>query len=226
MIIVSGASKGIGKYISENLSSSKNYEILGLSRTRIKSNFDTIECDITDFKSLKNISLKLKKDNLKIEAIINVAGIASMNMALTTNHDTVKNIINTNLLGTINMCQAFAPNLIRQRKGSIINFSTIAVPLSIKGESIYAASKSGVETFSKVFAREMSDFNIRVNCIAPGPIKTDLLKGISDKQINDIVKKQIIPKRFDKSDILDLVKFLISDNSSSLSGQILNVGGV
>lgn len=226
MIIVSGASKGIGKYISENLSSSKNYEILGLSRTRIKSNFDTIECDITDFKSLKNISLKLKKDNLKIEAIINVAGIASMNMALTTNHDTVKNIINTNLLGTINMCQAFAPNLIRQRKGSIINFSTIAVPLSIKGESIYAASKSGVETFSKVFAREMSDFNIRVNCIAPGPIKTDLLKGISDKQINDIVKKQIIPKRFDKSDILNLVKFLISDNSSSLSGQILNVGGV
>ena len=86
--------------------------------------------------------------------------------------------------------------MIRNKNGCIINFSTIAVRLALKGESIYAASKAGVEAFSKVFAREMADFNIKVNCIAPGPIKTDLINGVSDSQINKIISQQIIPKQF------------------------------
>jgi len=72
----------------------------------------------------------------------------------------------------------------------------------------------------------MADFNVRVNCIAPGPINTDLIKGVRDDQIADIVSQQIIPKQFEKTDVCDLVDFLISDQSSSLSGQVLNVGGV
>ena len=76
--------------------------------------------------------------------------------------------------------------MLRQKMGSFINFSTIAVALALKGESVYAASKAGVETFSRTFAREMADFNVRVNCIAPGPIRTDLLKGITDEQIKRI----------------------------------------
>ena len=116
--------------------------------------------------------------------------------------------------------------MLRQKKGCIINFSTIAVALALKGESVYAASKAGVEVFSKSFAREMSDFNIRVNCIAPGPIRTDLLKGITDAQIQKITSQQIIPKQFRKSDICDLVELLIDEKASSLSGQVLNIGGV
>ena len=72
----------------------------------------------------------------------------------------------------------------------------------------------------------MSNFNIRVNCIAPGPIKTDLLRGITDKQIEKITSQQIIQKQFKKTDICDLVELLIDDKASSLSGQVLNVGGV
>ena len=116
--------------------------------------------------------------------------------------------------------------MIRRLSGSIINFSTIAVALGLKGESVYAASKAGVEGFSRAFAREMADFNIRVNCIAPGPIKTDLLKGVSEDQINAIISQQIIPKDFSPEDVCDLSEFLIGSQSSSLSGQVLNVGGV
>ena len=72
----------------------------------------------------------------------------------------------------------------------------------------------------------MSDFNIRVNCIAPGPIKTDLLKGVSDAQINKIISQQILAKQFKKSDICNLVELLIDDRASSLSGQTLHVGGI
>ena len=72
----------------------------------------------------------------------------------------------------------------------------------------------------------MSDFNIVVNCIAPGPIKTDLLNGVSEKQISDIVNQQVIKRRFNASDICDLVEILLDKKSLSLSGQIFNVGGV
>ena len=91
-----------------------------------------------------------------------------MNLAVTTPPSMTQKLIQTNLAGTIHCCQLFAPLMIRKKAGSIINFSTIAVTLGLKGESIYAASKAGVEGFSRAFAREMADFDIRVNCIAPG----------------------------------------------------------
>jgi len=149
-----------------------------------------------------------------------------MNMAVTTDETTVQKLVQTNLIGTIYCCQLFAPIMLRQKQGNFINFSTIAVALALKGESIYAASKAGVEAFSRSFAKEMADFNVRVNCIAPGPIRTDLLKGITDEQIEKIISQQVIQKQFQKSDICDLVELLIDKKSTSLSGQILNVGGV
>ena len=96
--------------------------------------------------------------------------------------------------------------MLRNKLGSIINFSTIAVALGLKGESIYAASKAGVEGFTRSFAREMSDFNVQVNCIAPGPIDTNLLKGITSEQINKIVSQQIIPKQFKPDSVAELVE--------------------
>ena len=90
----------------------------------------------------------------------------------------------------------------------------------------YIATKAGVEGFSRSFAREMADFNIRVNCVAPGPINTDLLQGVTRKQILNIVQQQVIPKQFEKTDVCDIVELLLSDKAKSLSGQVLNVGGV
>ena len=87
------------------------------------------------------------------------------------------------------------------------------------------ASKAGIEGFSRSFAREAADFNVRVNCIAPGPINTDLLKGVSSEQIDRIVSQQVIPKQFIPSDVCDLVELLLDNKSASLSGQVLNVGG-
>ena len=115
--------------------------------------------------------------------------------------------------------------MLRNKAGSIINFSTIAVALGLKGESIYAASKAGVEGFTRAFAREMADFNVNVNCIAPGPINTNLLKGITSTQIKKIVSQQIIPKQFTADTVSDLVELLLDERSQSLSGQVLHVGG-
>ena len=225
MIIVTGASRGLGKAITERLI--KNGEkVFGLARSIDGLDIDSIKCDVSDYSSVKNAAREVKRMKAPVKAFINAAGVASMNMAVTTDQSTVQKLIQTNLVGTIYCCQLFAPIMLRQKHGSFINFSTIAVALALKGESVYAASKAGVEAFSRTFAREMADFNVRVNCIAPGPIQTDLLKGITDTQIEKITSQQIIPKQFQKSDVCDLVELLIDKKASSLSGQVLNVGGV
>lgn len=224
MIIVTGASKGLGKAICERLIE-KKIDILGLARNVDDVPFTTMSCDVSSYESVRAIAQQLKKDAARIDGLVNAAGIASMNLAVTTPASVAQKIINTNLLGTIYCCQLFAPLMLRNKLGSIINFSTIAVALGLKGESIYAASKAGVEGFTRSFAREMADFNVQVNCIAPGPIDTSLLKGITSEQINKIVSQQIIPKQFKPDSVADLVELLIDSRSNSLSGQVLHVGG-
>lgn len=225
MIIVTGASRGLGQAITERLIE-RGEEVLGLARNTSGMDNNAIECDVSNYASVKKASKEVKRMKKPVKAFINAAGVASMNMAVTTDESTVQKLIQTNLVGSIYCCQLFAPIMLRQKYGSFINFSTIAVALALKGESVYAASKAGVESFSRTFAREMADFNVRVNCIAPGPIRTDLLRGITNTQIEKIISQQVIPKQFQKSDVCDLVELLIDEKADSLSGQVLSVGGV
>lgn len=224
MIVVTGASKGLGRAISERLLS-KDIKVIGLARSVENIGFDAFSCDVSDPAQVKAVANKLKSFDEPVRAVVNVAGIAAMNLAVTTPPNVIQKIIQTNLMGTIYCCQNFAPLMMRHKAGSIINFSTIAVALGLKGESVYAASKAGVESFTRAFAREMADFGITVNCIAPGPVDTDLLKGITAKQIHNIVKQQIIPRQFKPEDISDVVELLIDERSKSLSGQVFHVGG-
>ena len=225
MIIVTGASRGLGRAITERLIK-KGEDVIGLARNTSGLKIHAIECDVSNYASVKNASKEVKRIKKPVKALINAAGVASMNMAVTTDESTVQKLIQVNLVGTIYCCQLFAPLMLRQKQGSFINFSTVAVALALKGESVYAASKAGVESFSRTFAREMADFNVRVNCIAPGPIRTDLLRGITDTQIEKITSQQIIQRQFQKSDVCDLVELLLDKKASSLSGQVLNLGGV
>lgn len=224
MIVVTGASKGLGKAICDRLIS-KNIPVFGLSRNVDDVSFPSMACDVSSYDDVKAVAHRLKKEGIKITGLVNAAGIASMNLAVTTPPSISQKIIHTNLLGTIYCCQLIAPLMLRNKMGSIINFSTIAVALGLKGESIYAASKAGVEGFTRAFAREMADFNVNVNCIAPGPINTNLLKGITSAQIEKIVSQQIIPRQFEVEDVSNLVELLLDNRANSISGQVLHVGG-
>jgi len=225
MIVVTGASRGLGEAICQRFIE-KGERVIGLARSVNELEFEGISCDVGDYKSVKSAARQIRKIGEPVDAVINAAGVASMNLAVTTDEATVQKVIQTNLVGTIYCCQLFAPLLLRQKSGSFINFSTIAVALALKGESVYVASKAGVEAFSKTFAREVAGFNVKVNCIAPGPIRTDLLRGITDSQIENITSQQVITKQFKKSDVCDLVELLIDAKAASLSGQVLHVGGV
>ena len=149
-----------------------------------------------------------------------------MNLALLTPPKISQDLIQTNLIGTIFCSQLFAPLIIKNNGGSIINFSTIAVPIGIKGESVYVASKAGVEGFSKSFAREMADFNITVNCISPGPLKTNLTKNVNPNLIKNLISKQIISKQLETKHISDLVEIILDKKFNTVTGQVITPGGI
>lgn len=225
MIIVTGASRGIGLEIA-NRFSGLGHEVLGIAREPFSADFETTTADVGQYLSLKKIAEQIKVSQSKVTGLVNAAGIASMNLAVMTPSATIQNIVNTNLVGTINSCSVFAPLMMRNKTGVIVNFSSIAVAIALSGESIYAASKAGIEAFTRAFAKEISPHNLRAICVAPGPIQTSLIRGITSDQISRIVDAQSIRKQFEASDIADLVELLFDKRSGSLTGMTLNVGGV
>ena len=90
----------------------------------------------------------------------------------------------------------------------------------------FVATKAGVKGYSRVFAKELAPFNVTVNCIAPGPIRTNLLKGVDDKQISEIVEQQIINQEMKPSAVIEIARLLLSDESRDIRGEVINVGGI
>ena len=121
MIVVTGASRGLGKAITERLTKI-GHKVIGLARSNSRLGIEIIKCDVTEYESVKNAALEIKKRKTPIKAFINAAGIVSTNMALSTNELTIQKLIQTNLVGTIYCCQLFAPMMLRRKKGRIRNY--------------------------------------------------------------------------------------------------------
>mgnify|MGYP005994352897 FL=1 len=158
-------------------------------------------------------------------ALLNAAGVASMNLLLATPEETIKNIINTNLIGTIFCTREIMPAFVRSKVGRIINFSSFAVKIGLQGESVYVASKAGVEGFSRSIARELASYNVTVNCISPGPIKTKLTEKVPTNYINKVIDQQIFTEQCDENDILNCVKLILDSKSNKITGENFIIGG-
>lgn len=224
-VVVTGASRGLGAYIAKQLSAEK-FDVAGIARTEDKDRAIPIYgCDVADGENVRLVARQISKQHKPIRAVINAAGIASMNLVVSTPEATIKNIISTNLVGTVNINKSFSKLLIRNKGGRIINFSTIAVSVGLAGEAVYAASKAGVETFSRCFAREVSPHNITVNCIAPGPVETDLIAKVPSSKIDAIIEQQIIRKKATPNDIWDVARLLLQDKAAGITGEVINVFG-
>lgn len=222
-LLVTGASRGLGRAIAERAIAA-GYEVVGIARTAAEAPFPIHACDVADAAAVKAVASALPRET-PLWGVVNAAGIAAMNLALMTPPATVQRVIATNLMGAIHVSQAFAPALVRAKAGRIIHFSTIAVPLGLAGEAVYVASKAGVEGFSRTFAREVAGFGVTVNCVAPGPIDTDLIAKVPAEAIDRIVRRQVVQRKGTPDDVWHTVAFLLSDEAAMISGQVLAIGG-
>lgn len=228
VMIITGTRKGIGKYLAEYYLQGGAI-VVGCSRRGNSiedENYIHYQLDVADefrvSKMIKDVAKKLGK----IHILINNAGIASMNHMILTPTETTRSIMETNFIGTFNFCREVSKIMIRQKWGRIINISTVAVPLSLEGESVYIASKSAIEGFTKAIAKELASFNITVNALGIAPLMTSLIKTVPKEKIDKILDMMAIKRLSEFKDITNVIEFFIKDESDFITGQVIYLGGV
>lgn len=227
-MLITGTSKGIGKYLTDYYLK-KDVIVAGCSRSYSSienKNYVHYSLDASDEKKVVFMVRDVEKEFGKIDILINNAGIASMNHILLTPVSTYRKIFDTNFMGTFLFTREAAKVMVKNKFGRIINFTSIAAPLQLEGEAIYAASKSAIENFTKISAKELAEFGITVNAIGPTPISTDLIKGVPDEKMNALVNSQLIKKYGEFDDVSNVIDFFIDERSSFITGQVLYLGGI
>jgi len=182
--------------------------------------------DVSDEKSVVSMVRKTKKTFGSIDVLLNNAGIAAMNHILTTPYQNAHNIFNTNFFGTFLFSREVAKTMMKQKSGSIVNYTTVAVPLDLAGEAVYAASKAAIESFTRVSAKELGQFGVRVNAIGPTPVKTDLIRNVPENKLQELLDQQAIQRFGEFDDVVNVIDFFNSEKSNFITGQILYLGGV
>ena len=228
IVLITGTRKGIGRYLVDHYVAMGDC-VIGCSRNNVDYYYDNYQhfcVDVSSEKDVKSMMSSIRKKHGRLDVLINNAGIASMNHFLLTPSSTVSRILDTNVLGTFLLCREASKLMKKNNKGRIVNFTSVAAPLKIEGESIYASSKAAVNSLTQILAYELGEIGITVNAVGPTPIKTDLIKSVPGDKIEKLLNRQAI-KRFGRlEDISNVVDFLISPKSDFITGQIIYLGGV
>ena len=228
VVLITGARKGIGRSLAEHYLA-EGYSVVGCSRKESDLRHDryTHYClDVADETAIKNMFANIAAKNGRLDVLINNAGIASMNHVLLTSVDKAREILETNFIGTFLMCRESARLMKKNQFGRIVNLASVATPLKLEGEAVYAASKAAVISFTQVVAKELASFGITVNAIGPTPIDTDLIKSVPEEKLDQLISMQAIKRRGTFGDVSNLVDFLIRPESDFITGQVIFLGGV
>ena len=149
-----------------------------------------------------------------------------MNHSLLTPLDSVYQVLATNTIGTFLFCREATKLMRKSKDGRIVNFATVATPLKLEGEAIYAASKAAIVSLTQTLAREYADYGITVNAVGPGPIQTDLIRGVPSEKIETLLMRQAIHRYGTYDDVGNVIDFFLRPQSSFVTGQVIYLGGV
>jgi 3-oxoacyl-[acyl-carrier protein] reductase len=228
VVLISGASKGIGRALVDRYAG-KHCQVIGCSRSPSDgefANYRHYRLDVADESAVKKMFAEVRKTEKRLDVLINNAGVASMNHSLLTPMTTVNKIIQTNFIGTFLLCREAARLMQSHRYGRIVNFATVAVPLKLEGEAVYAASKAAVISLTQILAREFAEFGITVNAIGPTPIKTDLLRGVPAEKLEALISRQAVKRYGEMRDVIQVIDFFIDPASDFVTGQVIFLGGI
>jgi 3-oxoacyl-[acyl-carrier protein] reductase len=228
VLLITGTSRGIGLGLAKHYLA-KGDRVCGCSRapaTIRQRGYTHFELDVSSEPDVAAMVLATVEKHGRIDALLNNAGIASMNHALLSPGSTAQAIFATNFHGTFLFCREVAKAMVRRRKGRIVNFATVATPLRLEGESLYAASKAAVESFTQVLARELGPTGVTVNAVGPTPVQTDLIKNVPMAKMQSLLARQAIHRFGRIADIVNVVDFFLLPESGFITGQVIYLGGV
>ncbi len=236
-VFVTGASRGIGKEVALKFAENGynvviNYVSSKTNVEELKTEFENkgvkaliMQADVTDKDAIETLVKKAIEEFGSIDVLVNNAGITKDNLLMRMSDEEFDKVIEVNLKGTYIVTKAVTKYMMKKRKGSIINLSSVVGVAGNAGQCNYAASKAGIIGFTKSVAKELASRNIRSNAVAPGFIETDMTAVLSD-EVKENIHNQIPLKRMGIArEVANVIYFLGSDESSYITGQVINVDG-
>jgi len=234
-VLVTGSSRGIGAGIARRMATEGarvaiTYSSHPEAADRVLSELPgsghiRLHLNVSDESSVIAAFEEISKNFTTLDGLVNNAGITRDQLILRMKTEDFQSVIDTNLRGTFLCTRAAVKMMIKARAGAIVNITSVVGEMGNAGQCNYAASKAGVEGFSKSIAQEVASRNVRVNCIAPGFIVTDMTGVLSDQQKEAIIGKIPLATLGDVEDIAAATAFLLSSDSKYITGHTLSVNG-
>ena len=198
--------------------SKKEIEKIGVQILAVKG-------DVANFEDCENFVKQVIERFGQIDVLVNNAGITKDMLLMRMKKEDFEQVIDTNLVGTFNVTKNVVPYMMKARSGRIINISSVVGISGNAGQTNYSASKAGIIGFTKSLAKEIASRNILVNAVAPGFIETNMTDVLKDDVKQEIAKNIPLKRMGTTQDVANVVKFLASDDSSYITGQVINVDG-
>ncbi len=232
--LVTGASRGIGKAIAEQLAA-QGATVIGTATSDggaenitayLTSAGGKGMClNVTDADSIAAVMKAITDDFGPVSILVNNAGITKDNLLMMMKEDQWNDIIETNLTSVYRLSKAVVRTMMKKRKGRIINIASVVGLTGNPGQTNYSASKAGMLGFTKSLAREIGSRNITVNCVAPGFIDTDMTRELPEEQREALIKQIPLSRLGDPADIAAAVTFLAGPAAAYITGETINVNG-
>ena len=235
--LITGATRGIGKQIAITLAKQgynialnyrKENEELENTKKEIEKigvQILAVKGDVANFEDCENFVKQVIERFGQIDVLVNNAGITKDMLLMRMKKEDFEQVIDTNLVGTFNVTKNVVPYMMKARSGRIINISSVVGISGNAGQTNYSASKEGIIGFTKSLAKEIASRNILVNAVAPGFIETNMTDVLKDDVKQEIAKNIPLKRMGTTQDVANVVKFLASDDSSYITGQVINVDG-
>jgi len=227
-VLVTGAARGLGLAISQKAADS-GYAVLGIGR-RSSDGFSQIphakfyQFDLSNLDGIPGIMREIHQEHGPLSGLVNNAGIGNDGILGTMHGTDISAVLRTNLEAAILVSKFASRQMLRRQSGSIVNISSIIASTGYSGLSVYAASKAGLEGFTRSLSREVGKANIRVNCVAPGYMQTDMTAGLEGSKLDSIRRRAPLGLPTIEQ-AANAVVFLLGDESSAITGTILTVDG-
>ena len=234
--LVTGASRGIGRAIAEELSR-QGATVIGTATsesgagkiseylTAAGATGKGMMLNVTDTDSIKDVTKAISNEFGAISILVNNAGITRDNLLMMMKDDQWNDIIDTNLTSIFRLSKAVIRPMMKARKGRIVNIASVVGLTGNPGQTNYAAAKAGILGFSKSLAREIGSRNVTVNTVAPGFIDTDMTRELPEEQREALINQIPLNKLGAAQDIANAVAFLVSPQASYITGETINVNG-